>query len=138
LSTPYSNIYKRFLAKIDDLTLANLSQADAEARMHDYLIAAISDFYVCKTNLEDRDDNLQQFNQTLLDIEEDILSDLMIIEWLLPYINSLMVVKQKMTGDFKLTSQAQHLHELQALKESTQRDVETKMSRYTYRYGDFA
>ena len=137
MPTPYSNIYRRFLAKIDDLTLVNLPQVDAEARMKDYLVAAISDFYVCKTDLQDRDDSLQQFNKTLSDIEEDILSNLMIIEWLLPYINSLMVVKQKMTGDFKLTSQAQHLHELQSLRESTQKEVEKKMAIYTYRYGDF-
>jgi hypothetical protein len=62
----------------------------------------------------------------------------MVIEWLSPYINSLMVVKQKMTGDFKLTSQAQHLHELQMLREATKRDVEDKIARYTYKYGDFA
>jgi DNA-binding PucR family transcriptional regulator len=138
LATPYSNIYKRFLAKIDDMTLANMTQADAEARMYDYLLAAISNFYVCKTNLNDRDDALQQFNQTLSGIEEDILATLMVIEWLSPYINSLMVVKQKMTGDFKLTSQAQHLHELQMLREATKRDVEDKIARYTYKYGDFA
>ena len=138
MATPYSNIYKRFLAKIDDMTLANMTQADAEARMYDYLLAAIPNFYVCKTNLNDRDEALQQFNQTLSDIEEDILATLMVIEWLSPYINSLMIVRQKMTGDFKLTSQAQHLHELQMLREATKRDVEDKIARYTYKYGDFA
>ena len=86
-----------------------------------YLIRLLNNsvpkFRKCKNNLNDRDDILEQFNMTLFDEDIEILANLMVIEWLRPQVNNLELLKQALSSkDFNISSQANHLKELQALR----------------------
>lgn len=60
----------------------------------EWLSAAIPKFRRCKTDLSQRDDELLEFNNDLLENEIEILALLMVNEWLEPQINSELYVSQ--------------------------------------------
>jgi len=136
MPTPYSSIYSVFSEKINDYQLANLSLSNptqAESIMHGYLMNAATKFIQCNTDLTSYDDTLKQFNNTLTSLEILILAYFMIIEWLDPQINNILLLKQILSDvDYKIYSQAQHLHELRALKKDAQEEVNYLINLYTY------
>jgi len=75
-------------------------------------ITAISEFDLCKQDLEDRDDTTKQFNPTLSTKEKVILSKLTRIAWLQKEINDVNQMKLHLQdGDFKTFSEANNLKE---------------------------
>jgi RNA processing factor Prp31 len=138
-TTPFSNIYARFRRKITDYRITLATQDLAENVMYGWLESAISNFVECKTNLKDRDIVLQQFNQLLLDIEEEILSLLMVIEWIRPEINNILDLKTQLSDtDFKVYSAANFLKEKQSLLNESQKEINQKTMDYAYRNSDIA
>lgn len=135
--TPYSNVYKRFLRKITDYGLAELSNEDMEDIMNGYLDSAISLFTKCEKDLSDRDDEKQCFNDNLTDIEQEILSRLLVIEWIEPQINSIMNLQPILNDhDFETYSQANFLKVKIELKNDLQSEIDNLMVNYTYDIGD--
>jgi hypothetical protein len=131
--TSYSQIYEVFLNKISDYDFLNLEESEVNSIMYNYLRSAIVWFSSCRQDLSDRDDTLKQFNIDLTDEEIEILSTLMIPEWLKPRINTTENIKQHMsTKDFQMFSQANHLKELKDLKKDCTREAQQLMSRYSY------
>jgi hypothetical protein len=131
--TSYSEIYQRFLNKISDYDFLNLSEEEVESIMKNYLKSAIVWFTSCRQDLSARDETLEQFNSTLTDEEIEILTTLMIPEWLKPRINTTENLKQHMsTKDFQMFSQANHLKELKDLKKDSVKEAQQLMSRYSY------
>lgn len=132
MSTPYSVVDNSFLNKITDDYLLTLQSEDLHSLINNYRKSAIPKFKQCK-KLHDRDDELEQFNQTLTDEEVEILANLMILEWLKPQINSIEVLKQTMSlKDYKMYSQANHLDSLIALKKVTYAEIDSLIVSYTY------
>lgn len=132
MSTPYSVVDNSFLNKITDDYLLTLIEGNLQDLIDGYRKSASVRFKQCK-KLENRDDSLKQYNQTLTDEEVEILANLMILEWLKPQINSIELLKQSMsTKDYKLTSQAEHLLRLNNLKSSTIAEVDSLIVSYTY------
>lgn len=132
MSTPYYVVDNSFLNKITDDYLLTLIDENLYKLIGDYRTSASVRFKQCK-KLQDRDDELKQYNQTLTDEEVEILANLMILEWLKPQINSIELLKQSMsTKDYKLTSQAEHLLRLNNLKSSTIAEVDSLIVSYTY------
>ena len=90
------------LAKIEDPTLAMLSDDELQNVLHGYLVSAIAKHRICEHDLSDRDDELMQFNVTLSDIELEIIGLLMAREWvsqqLLSVTNTLQVFSGKETN----------------------------------------
>ena len=135
--TPYSNVYKRFLRKITDYGLAELSNEDMEDIMNGYLDSAISLFTKCEKDLSDRDDEKQCFNDSITDIEQEILSRLLVIEWIEPQINSIMNLQPILNDhDFETYSQANFLKVKIELKNDLQSEIDNLMVNYTYDIGD--
>lgn len=127
--TPYQNIYNRFLRKISDYSFINLSSEELDDVLYGLLENSIPKFDKCKKDLLARDE--EGFLEDIDDYEQDILSSLMIIEWLNPQIYSIENTKQYLgDSDFKFYSQANHLKELISLKEMTEKDVTYRMNRY--------
>ena len=71
--TSYERIYEGFLAKIQSYDIYKMTEDDVRDCLHDYLVSAIPKFHVCRTDLTDRDDLLQRFNQELSDTEIEII-----------------------------------------------------------------
>lgn len=65
MATPYETVYNRFLSSITDYDLAYLPEEDMENMIYGWMLRAIADFYNCKVDLEDRDDEIRCFNVNL-------------------------------------------------------------------------
>lgn len=133
--TPYETIYKRFLQKITDFKLLELSEPEVMEMLYGFLLSAISKFKKCANDLSERDDESKTFSVTLLDIEIEILSILMVVEWLEPQLNSVLYTSQFFGGkDEKFFAQANQLDKLMALKETNERKARKLMRDYTYKH----
>jgi len=134
MATPYSNVYNLFLAKISDYSFANMTQEELESIMHDYLKVAAGYFdYYCSQNL-DMDDTNQQFLSTLTSEEENILSLLMVVEYLKSQLLSAEKLRMFLSDkDYKIYSQANHIRELKELYDSLRNEAEGLISRYTFK-----
>lgn len=139
MSTPYAEIYDIFITKIQDQEFLSLPDDDIEGFCYRYLISAITKFKKCEQDLKDRDDNLLQFNSTLLDEEKEILAILMMEQWISPQVYNIMNLKQFM-GDreFRYYSQANHIDKLLALRETLKDDAEREINNYTYEQFDLS
>jgi hypothetical protein len=132
MSTPYETLFDSFLSKIEDDLYTNI-QFDIETDMIKLLKSAIVQFQFPKVNILDKDDDLQQFNVDLSIYEIEILANLMKLEWTKRQINSTNLMKQ-MIGDkdFRLTSQANHLKVLLDLKNETEKEINSLITKYSY------
>ena len=133
MDTQYSDIYKYFLAKISDHKLNQLEDNDLEEILEIYLIASIPKFKYCTKNLNDRDDVLKKFNFELTLEEQQIISLIMIIQWLSPQIYSQELLKEKFkTREFNFFSSSQLLKEMQTLKLNSLKELNEMMTLYYY------
>ena len=111
-----------------------MSTEDVKDFLHDFLIPAISRFHVCRKDLNDRDDILQRFNVDLSDIEIEILSNYLLIEYIdSEYIRVPTVLKASLpSSDFKAFSPANFLDKLMAMHKTYVTENETLLSRYAW------
>lgn len=129
MGTKFEEIYEVFLHKIkDDLYLA-LTPEQTNADLYGFLRSSIIKFRYPRVDLNTRDS--VGFNAVLSDEEIEILARLMKYEWLVRQIDDMDNVKQEYTDkDFKLTSQANHLDKLLALRSVV--NIETEKSQKLY------
>ena len=133
MTTPYTAIYTSFLDKISDQYLASMVDEDLKTLLLKYLNNAVPKFHKCKNDLSQRTDENDGFVDNLTVEEIEILANLMVVEWLRPHVNNLELLKQALTPkDFKLTSQANHLKELQTLRRDTQAEISRLLVDYSY------
>ena len=136
MATPFSSIYDLALVSIKDFRLDKLyisSPTDFYNVLYGYLRKAIPNFTTCKTDLSDRttDPETGQFNNTLTDIEVEILSKYFVLEWL----TSQTLISQELglllnDTDFKHTSEANVLNAKTALKAKMQEELDYLLVQY--------
>jgi hypothetical protein len=130
--TPYQNLFDSFLSKIEDVLYVN-PEFDAESDMIKLLNSAIVQFQFPKVNIFDKDDSSLQFNVDLSIYEIEILANLMKLEWIKRQTNSVRLLQQYLGDkDFRLTSQANHLKVLIDLKNETEKEINSLMTKYSY------
>lgn len=132
--TPYEKIYDNLLPKFRSYEIPLMTVEEVRDCLHDFLIPAISRFHVCRKDLNDRDDILQRFNVELLDIEIEILSNYMLIEYIdSEYVRTPTLLKVQLpSSDFKFYSPANHLDKLTAMHKNYVTENETLLSRYAW------
>ena len=136
--TQYSTLYEKCLSKIEDPTLAMLPEEDLENMLHGYLMSAIAKHRKCEHDLSDRDEELKQFNSDLSDLEIEILSILMVREWISVQLHSVVNTLQVFGGkEEKFYSQSSHLAELRALDESLRLEAQQLSRDYSYIDNDY-
>lgn len=136
--TSYETVYNRCLAKIEDPTLAMLSEEDLEEMLHGYLLSAIAKHRKCEHDLSDRDEELRQFNSDLSDLEIEIISLLMCREWISQQINSVTLTLQVFSGkETNYFSQSAHLKELMALDDKWRLEAQQLSRDYTYTSSEY-
>lgn len=129
--TSYETIYNRFLAKITDYKILEMEDEDVKIMLKEWMFSAIANFLTCQSDLSKRDDVLEEFEESLTDLEVEILSILMVSEWLAPQLNSVLLTKQLITGkDEKFYSQQAHLKELLELQATSDRKARLLLNRY--------
>ena len=134
IPTSYEKLYENLLPKFRSYEIPLMSTEEVKDYLHDFLIPAISKFHVCRKNLSDRDDILQRFNVELSDIEIEILSNYLLIEYIdSEYIRTPTVLKASLPStDFKTYSPANFLDKLLTMHKTYITENETLLSRYAW------
>ena len=134
MATSYEKIYENLLPKFRSYEIPLMSTEEVKDFLHDYLVPAISRFHVCRKNLNDRNDILQRFNADLSDIEVEILSNYLLIEYIdSEYIRTPSLLKVQLpSSDFKAFSPANFLEKLMAMHKTYVSENETLLSRYAW------
>lgn len=129
--TSYETIYKKFLQRVVDYKILQMEDEDVKMMLNGWMVSAIANFRTCSSDLSKRDDMLEQFEDDLTDLEVEILSILMVSEWLAPQLNSTLLTRQLITGkDEKFYSQSAHLKELMDLQAASDKKARLLLNRY--------
>ena len=106
--------------------------------LHGYLLSAIAKHRKCGHDLSDRDEELKQFNSDLSDLEVEIISILMLREWIGQRLHSVTNVMQVFSGkETKWFSQAAHIAELRDLDDRLRIEAQKLSRDYTYTNNDY-
>ena len=134
MSTPYEKIYSNLLPKFHSYEIIKMPSEEIEEYLHDFLLAAITRFHVCRQDLSDRDDELQQFNVDLSDLEVEILSNYLLLEYLdSTYIRTALLLKVNLSSsDFNSYSPANMLDKLLSMHDTYLSENEALLSRYAW------
>ncbi|MFL1672456.1 hypothetical protein [Paenibacillus dendritiformis] len=133
MATSFDEIKNRFLSKIIDYNFLKLETNDQEQLFDMYLLNAIPKFRYCRKNLRDRDESIRVFNETLSDIEQDILSSLCVAEWMGMHTeNAGNFEKYLTTKDFQIHSPANQLKEIRATRDNLWYKVNTQINFYRF------
>lgn len=134
MPTSYEKLYENLLPKFRSYEIPLMSTEEVKDYLHDFLIPAITKFHVCRKDLNNRDDILQRFNIELSDIEIEILSNYLLIEYIdSEYIRTPTLLKVSLpSSDFKVFSPANFLDKLVAMRTTYLKENETLLSRYAW------
>ena len=134
MPTSYEKLYENLLPKFRSYEIPLMSTEEVKDYLHDFLIPAISRFHVCRKDLNDRDDILQRFNVELSDIEVEILSNYLLIEYIdSEYIRVPSLLKiQLPSKDFKAFSSANMIEKLMNMHKTYLSENETLLARYAW------
>ena len=132
--TPYNKLYANLLPKFKSYEIPSMKVEEIEDMLHDYLIPAITRFHVCIKDLSNRNDDNNCFNEELSDVEIEILSNFMLIEFLdSNYIRVPNILKGALSStDFNAFSPANLLDKLLLMKRNLIDENETLLSRYAW------
>ena len=134
MPTHYEKLYENLLPKFRSYEIPLMTTEEVKDYLHDFLIPAISRFHVCRKNLNDRDDILQRFNVELSDIEIEILSNYLLLEYIdSEYIRVPTLLKISLPStDFRAFSSANMLEKLMNMHKQYLSENETLLSRYAW------
>ena len=108
LATSLDKIYKRFFSKITDDMYLFITEQETKNQAFDLFENAIWDFESPRFDISDYTEDGYSFDITLEEI--NIISSLMVLEWLNLQVNNCEIIRMKYTGpEFKMSSQANHL-----------------------------
>lgn len=134
MATPYEKLYENLLAKFRSYEIPLMTVEEVKDYLYDFLVPAISRFHVCRKDLNDRDDIIQRFNVELSDVEIEILSNYMLIEYIdSEYVRTPSLLKiQLPSTDWKAYSPANFLDKLISMHKTYLSENETLLARYAW------
>lgn len=133
--TSYEQIYEACLPKFQNFDIPLMDESTVKGFLHDFLVPAIAKFHVCRTDLADRDEENQCFNQDLTDTEIEILSNYMVIGYTdSEYIQTPTLLKLHLTStDFHALKAETMLNRLMEMHDYYIRENDTWLSRYAWK-----
>lgn len=144
MSTNIVEVYSSFLRKMADYKFSMGSEEDRdyiEGTLYGYFISARAEFMQCPKDLStNKDSSIEDIkaneifiNSKLNNIEVEILSTLMLIEYFKPVMIRNETLEQALgDSDFNIYSQANHINQLKDLYKELKREANVKISRYTF------
>lgn len=134
MATPYEKIYENLLPKFRSYEIPMMSVDEVKDHLHDYIVPAVARFHVCRQDLSDRDDILERFNCDLSDMEIEIFSNYMLLEYIdSTYIRTSTLLKMNLSStDFNAFSSANFLDKLTAMHKTYLSENEGLLSRYAW------
>ena len=142
-NTVITSVYRRFLNKISDynFSLINNEKEVIEDNLLQLYMSATPRFPQCRKDLGTNYINIEDIpsgeyitiKSNLTSLEQEIISKLMLIEYLRPVIIKNEVIEQVLgDSDFNLYSQANHLNQLQSLYNTMKKEVNSDISKYSF------
>ena len=132
MATPYEKVYSRFLNRTTDFNLAELDDYSLDEMLLGWLNTAAVNART-STDLFDRDDENEVFNNDLSDLDVELLAMGMTMAWLDQTLNSSELTLQFIGGkEEKYYSQANHIAELRAMREEIRLEMKRLHSYNTY------
>ncbi len=134
MSTPYTAIYENMLPKFRSYEIPLMTIEEVQEYLHDFIAPAIARFHICRKDLNDRDETLEQFNVDLSLTEIEIISNFALIEYVdSTYVRTATLLKVNLSSsDFNSYSPANMLDKLLAMHDAYRRENETLLSRYSW------
>ena len=136
--TPFSDIYSRFLDRVQDYTVLGLDCRVIEQQMHSYLSSAEADFArFAAEDLSDADQDLACYNADLGSDTINVLVAGMLYYWVTPKV--LMTdnfANLLNTKDYTTHSNANLLLQLKELRATLRREFLSKISDYCTAHGN--
>lgn len=134
MSTPYEKIYSNLLPKFHSYEILAMPSDEIKEYLHDFLLSATVKFHVCRQDLSARDDELQQFNIDLTDLEIEILTNYLLLEYLdSTYIRTALLLKVNLSSsDFNSYSPANMLDKLLEMHNTYLSENEGLLSKYAW------
>lgn len=121
-NTAFSEIYRRFKAKITDDMYMELTPGETDSLLKELLLNALHNFEFPRVDIYNYSEELEEYNIKLTAEEQNIIATYMIVEWLSQQLASVENTRMKYSGsDFKFTSQANHMAKLQSMKKDYER-----------------
>ena len=138
MATTYKELYNSVYSKIKDYDFCEMLESEADDILHDYIRPAILKFECCNQDLTDRDEETAQFNVDLSDINFEILSNFMVVEYLdATYIRTTMMLKAYMsTTDFHKYDNNNVLAKVIEVRDMYKRENKQLMINYSIRDKD--
>jgi len=136
--THISEIYDNFLSKISDYSLLDesLTATEIDEELFSYFKSARNKFHKCKTDLKTVVDDFtgeHSFTVELHPYEIEILTTLMLVEYISPNLISSETIRQTLSDkDFRIYSQANQLRELRLLKKDLKSEANKMITKYTF------
>lgn len=119
-----------FLNKISDRSLLSMDTTDLETFLDGLLISSFTWFRKCKNSLA-YDDSAREITADLIDDENEILSSIMVQQWLKPKLFNLDLLRMNMsTRDYNEFSQANHIDKFKALYEESRIEYKQMIRAY--------
>jgi len=116
-----------------------LLEEDAEDEIVGYMKSACSKFRHCKEDIFTRDDTLKQFTADLSEVVIDIITELMLTEWLKPQLHNSDLLESRLnTKDFTEYSPAKLILEMRNLYEASEIHSRRMRTEYSFDYGNIA
>lgn len=134
MATPYNKIYANVLNKFHSYEIPIMTDGEIEEYLYDFLISAIPKFYICRVDLNEKDDELKEFNNDLSDLEIEILSNYLLLDYLdSTYIRTSTLLKVSLSSnDFHAYSPANMLDKLLSMHSNLLSENEGLLSRYAW------
>lgn len=134
MGTPYEKIYANLLPKFKDYDIPLMTVEEVKDMLQDFIVPAIARFHACYQDLSDRDDDNECFNINLTDMELEIMSNYVLLEYLdSTYIRVPSLLKVHYSSkDFNAFSNANHLDKLIDMHATFLTENETLLSRYAW------
>jgi len=134
MPTPYATVYKKAMSKITEPEFLDMLTEEREEMLYEYMQSACADFNrLCKQDLTDVDDELQQFNADLDPTVIEVLAYGICYYWLEPIVlNSDNFRLFLNTKDFNTASPANLLSKAQDIRDYNLKLFYHKMRAYSY------
>lgn len=142
MGTPFEELYKMFLSKIQSYNFYELDDYELEEELVSWLDEAVNSFsFYCKQDIDSADTTVPSgyFNVDLTRQEKQIISDYMVLHYVEMNLNDLEATEQTLNSrDYRMYSEANYLEAKSKLRDRISKKINQQLSRYSYHSGSLS
>ena len=142
MGTPFEELYKMFLSKIQSYNFYELDDYELEEELVSWLDEAVNSFsFYCKQDIDSADTTAPSgyFNVDLTRQEKQIISDYMVLHYVEMNLNDLEATEQTLNSrDYRMYSEANYLEAKSKLRDRISKKINQQLSRYSYHSGSLS